>query len=209
MLPPPPSPHVCICINDAQHEGNNFHLDVVEIKTQAAPIPTEEIDHGSIERDGGQRRRRENSKRLVRSENRVGYDEYDENVDGYSSSTVNGGRRVSLVSLLGDIDLEVEFCPRGVDSSEAEGLRREATGALVQDFRALTSSRVSGCATDVTKGMKRGKLSASELALPPPASATKITNCSNVSRRIRVPGENQAAFIDPTAHRRKPLWSSK
>lgn len=66
-------------VRDSQHEGENFYLDVAEVRTLVA---------SSIVSSGDTRAPPESG-----------------------SDTGGEGRRVRLVCLLGDLDLEVEFCP--------------------------------------------------------------------------------------------------
>ena len=89
-----------------QHENENFYLDVVELRT-SAPLPPDDGDTSEWCNDGGKERTVDRS---------CG----DDDQDGDSTGR---GKRVQLVSLLGDLDLEVEFCPprqRHVDGRLAD-----------------------------------------------------------------------------------------
>lgn len=124
-------PPAVTCPAFAQHEGDNFYLDVVEIRALVLPLRTANRNNEGLPEPG--------------SGGRGCYG--DDGGEKGSANSWTGGRRVPLVSLLGDLDLEVEFCSTEPTDTEHQrgdlhperhlrrGSQREASTECVSDSR--------------------------------------------------------------------------
>ncbi|CAM9122555.1 unnamed protein product, partial [Scytosiphon promiscuus] len=112
-----------------QHEGENYYLDVVELRTFASGPTATISDVGNTDGErasSGIPAETPCPARIRKDDEKRGHCKARDSCDeGTSNGAVNGcnggrngrdlqppseGRRVRLVSLLGDLDLEVEFC---------------------------------------------------------------------------------------------------
>lgn len=153
----------------SQHEGENFYLDVMEVRT-FAPLPatTSSDSTNNNDRDeasshlparipclGGIETDSENCGHLESRENSnkgTGNAAANDDTEGFDDNALppSAGRRVRLVSLLGDLDLEVEFCaPHSAlapsspqhDATEQQCARR---GHITNEVAAHEHSDVDG-----------------------------------------------------------------
>ena len=152
-----------------QHDNENFYLDVVELRTSAPPVPDGGADDDDYSSeccdDGGH-------------EGRQDGDSFDNNHD------LAGGKQVRLVSLLGDLDLEVEFCPpptrpqkagehlTELRDGEEEHSTKSASAATASGHPASSSVVPAITSThDRAAGEERSRQTDSAAYLPVPATA--------------------------------------
>lgn len=93
-----PLPHLL------QHEGDNFHLDVVEVRTCAAALSPSST-HPGVAQHGCPNERSVSTGQETRATHDV--DSLRAHDD---AGAARGNKRVQVIGLLGDLDLEVEFC---------------------------------------------------------------------------------------------------
>lgn len=172
-----------------QHERENFSLDVVEVRTNAPPPSVASGAGGMTGPDDQDVLSGQDTENCTSSHATMDDDE--------CKSGGGCGRRVSVVSLLGDLDLEVEFCSSEIpacsdvavalpdsngyveDKLRDHGPVREGVGRREEraaQFRSLPPpTTLSGDGETVVERASQSESSEARLAshLPEPAKAKK------------------------------------